>query len=177
MAYTDVPAIRGLLYGVQPVVMAIVLDAVSAGWSPHPQTHVYCICSPSARLSRCSSSTFHFQSPSARPPWRQCYSSAGSQAVFQMAGHASPLAPSAEESAAASRAEEHRSLGHALEVVTHLPDIVVVPARPAVRLAQARPTPSYQEMWFFTQAAFVTFGGAYAVLATSPTWRSTATAG
>src|SRR5437588_11123479 len=28
VAYTDVPAIRGLLYGVQPVVMAIVLDAV-----------------------------------------------------------------------------------------------------------------------------------------------------
>src|SRR5215216_1875654 len=28
VAYTDVPAIRGLLYGVQPAVMAIVLDAV-----------------------------------------------------------------------------------------------------------------------------------------------------
>src|SRR5947209_5296661 len=28
VAYTDVPVIRGLLYGVQPVVMAIVLDAV-----------------------------------------------------------------------------------------------------------------------------------------------------
>src|SRR5215211_6943492 len=28
VAYTDVPIIRGLLYGVQPVVMAIVLDAV-----------------------------------------------------------------------------------------------------------------------------------------------------
>jgi chromate transport protein ChrA len=27
VAYTDVPVIRGLLYGVQPVVMAIVLDA------------------------------------------------------------------------------------------------------------------------------------------------------
>jgi chromate transporter len=28
VTYTDVPVIRGLLYGVQPVVMAIVLDAV-----------------------------------------------------------------------------------------------------------------------------------------------------
>src|SRR5437660_3187462 len=28
VAYTDVPVVRGLLYGVQPVVMAIVLDAV-----------------------------------------------------------------------------------------------------------------------------------------------------
>src|SRR4030081_1161953 len=28
VAYSDVPAIRGLLYGVQPVVMAIVLDAL-----------------------------------------------------------------------------------------------------------------------------------------------------
>src|SRR5437879_13876490 len=31
VAYTDVPVIRGLLYGVQPVVMAIVLDAVIRG--------------------------------------------------------------------------------------------------------------------------------------------------
>src|SRR5258708_27135111 len=56
VAYTDVPVIRGLLYGVQPVVMAIVLDAVIRA-GRRTLKLACCMYSPSARLSRCSSST------------------------------------------------------------------------------------------------------------------------
>src|SRR5207247_3262312 len=83
--------------------------------------------------------------------------------VFQMAAHASLLASTAEESAAASRAEDHRSLGHALKVVATFLALWLVPLGLLYAWRGAADT-LVQEMWFFTQAAFVTFGGAYAVL-------------
>src|SRR2546423_13949634 len=51
VAYTDVPAIRGLLYGVQPVVMAVVLDAllrVGGRALKHPLLYVFAIAAFSA---------------------------------------------------------------------------------------------------------------------------------
>jgi chromate transporter len=162
VAYTDVPAVRGLLYGVQPVVMAIVLDAVirvGRRTLKHRLLYVFALAAFVALFF------LHLPFPL----------TIGSAAlaglvlqrwlpdVFRSAGHGPSHAPTAEEAAAAARTERHRSLGHALKVVGTFVLLWLVPLAVLYVWRGGNDT-LVQEMWFFTQAAFVTFGGAYAVL-------------
>jgi chromate transporter len=82
--------------------------------------------------------------------------------VFGPTGHGRAQG-TAEESSAASRAERHRTLGHALKVIGTFLVLWLMPLA-ALYLWRGGADTLVQEMWFFTQAAFVTFGGAYAVL-------------
>jgi chromate transporter len=162
VAYADVPVIRGLLYGVQPVVMAIVLDAVlrvGRRTLKHRLLYVFAVGAFVA--------LFFLHVPFPLTIGLAALGGVVLQrwqpAVFQSAGHSPAQAPTAEESAAAVRSEQHRSLGHALKVVATFLVLWLVPLGLLYAWRGGADT-LVQEMWFFTQAAFVTFGGAYAVL-------------
>src|SRR5438105_11844500 len=162
VAYTDVPVIRGLLYGVQPVVMAIVLDAVlrvGQRTLKHRPLYVFAI---GAFVS-----LFLLHVPSPLTIGLAAVAGLVLQRwlpeVFRSAGHGPDHAPTAEETAAALRTEQHRSFGHALKVVATFLVLWLVPLA-ALYAWRGGADTLVLEMWFFTQAAFVTFGGAYAVL-------------
>ena len=115
VAYTDVPVIRGLLYGVQPVVMAIVLDAVirvGRRTLKHRLLYVFAIGAFVA--------LFFFHVPFPLTIGLAALAGLVLQRwlpqVFRSAGHGPDHAPTAEETSAAARTEQHRSLGHALKV-------------------------------------------------------------
>jgi chromate transporter len=162
VAFTDVPVIRGLLYGVQPVVMAIVLDAVlrvGRRTLKHPVLYAFAVGAFVA--------LFFLHVPFPITIGIAALAALGLQRwqpeVFRATGHGGAHAERSEDSAAASRAEEHRSLAHALKVVGTFLALWLVPLGVLYAWRGGADT-LVQEMWFFTQAAFVTFGGAYAVL-------------
>ena len=162
VAYTDVPVIRGLLYGVQPVVMAIVVDAVlrvGRRTLKHRLLYVFAIGAFVA--------LFFLHVPFPITIGVAALAALDMQRwlpeVFRPAGHRPGHAPTAEEMAAAARTEQHRSLGHALKVVATFLVLWLVPLA-ALYVWRGGADTLVLEMWFFTQAAFVTFGGAYAVL-------------
>jgi chromate transporter len=161
VGFTDVPVIRGLLYGVQPVVMAIVLDAVlrvGKRTLKHPLLHVFAVAAFVGLFF------LHLAFPLtiglaalaglALQRWRP--------EVFRGGEHAAHAA-SGEESASIAATQEHRTWGHALRVVGVFLALWLVPLALLYAWRGGADTLT-QEMWFFTQAAFVTFGGAYAVL-------------
>jgi chromate transporter len=161
VGFTDVPAIRGLLYGVQPVVMAIVLDAVlrvGKRTLRHPLLYAFAVAAFVALFF------LHVPFPLTiglaaltgvvLQRWRP--------EVFRGGGHGAHAA-SAEELAAVSATQEHRTGRHALRVIGVFLALWLVPLA-LLYVARGGADTLTQEMWFFTQAAFVTFGGAYAVL-------------
>jgi chromate transporter len=161
VGFTDVPVIRGLLYGVQPVVMAIVLDAVlrvGKRTLKHPLLYAFAVAAFVALFF------LHVPFPLTiglaalagvvLQRWRP--------EVFRGGGHGGH-APSAEELAAVSATQEHRTWGHALRVIGIFLALWLVPLA-LLYVSRGGADTLTQEMWFFTQAAFVTFGGAYAVL-------------
>ncbi len=162
VAYTDVPVIRGLLYGVQPVVMAIVLDAVlrvGRRTLKHRLLYLFAIGAFVALFFL-------------RIPFPITIGGAALAAlvlqgwqpdVFRPAVHGGGDSTTAEESAAASRTARQRSVAHALKVVATFLALWLAPLI-ALYVWRGSADTLFQEMWFFTQAAFVTFGGAYAVL-------------
>jgi chromate transporter len=162
VAYTDVPAIRGLLYGVQPVVMAIVLDAVvrvGRRTLKHPLLYAFAIGAFVAlfllhlpfpltiALAAIAAAVLH--------RWRP--------EVFRPAGHDGGQAVAAEEAAAARQTQRQRTFGHAIKIIATFLVLWLVPLSLLFAWRGATDT-LVRELWFFTQAAFVTFGGAYAVL-------------
>jgi chromate transporter len=162
VAYTDVPVIRGLLYGVQPVVMAIVLDAVlrvGRRTLKHRLLYVFAIAAFVALFF------LHVPFPItigvaalaglALQGWQPD--------VFRPAAHGGAHASTAEESTAARLTQQHRTLGHALKVIVTFLTLWLVPLA-ALYVWRGAADTLVKEMSFFTQAAFVTFGGAYAVL-------------
>lgn len=163
VGYTDVPVIRGLLYGVQPVVMAIVVDAVirvARRTLKHRVLYLFAIGAFAALFF------FHVPFPltigSAAVAgivlqrWRP--------EVFRPVSHGDSHTPEAEGSVALSRAEQQRTVAHALKIILTFVILWLVPIG-VLFVWRGTPTDTLvQEMWFFTQAAFVTFGGAYAVL-------------
>jgi len=162
VAYTDVPVIRGLLYGVQPVVMAIVLDAVlrvGRRTLKHRLLYVFAIVAFVA--------LFFLHVPF--PITIGVAALAGlvlqrwQPDVFRPAAHGGAHAITAEESTAARLTQQHRTFSHALKVVAVFLALWLVPLA-ALYMWRGGADTLVQEMWFFTQAAFVTFGGAYAVL-------------
>ncbi len=158
VAYSDVPVIRGLLYGVQPVVMAIVLDAVlrvGKRTLKHRLLYLFAVAAFIALFF------FHLSFPVTIA----CAAGAGlllqrwQPAVFRTGGGHSADAVSETQADTSS----HRSLRHALKVCAVFLVLWLVPV--GILLAwRGWSDVLTQQMWFFTQAAFVTFGGAYAVL-------------
>jgi chromate transporter len=162
VAYTDVPVIRGLLYGVQPVVMAIVLDAVlrvGRRTLKHRLLYVFAIAAFVALFF------LHLPFPItigvaalaglALQGWQP--------EVFRPAAHGGGHGSTVEETTAARLTEQHRTVGHALKVIATFLALWLIPLA-ALYVWRGGADTLVQEMWFFTQAAFVTFGGAYAVL-------------
>src|SRR5438105_6259982 len=126
VAYTDVPVIRGLLYGVQPVVMAIVVDAVlrvGRRTLKHRLLYVFAIGAFVALFF------LHVPFPVtiALAALAGLVLQGWLPAVFRFAGHGPDHAPAADEMAAAARTEQHRSLGHALKVVATFLVLWLVP--------------------------------------------------
>jgi chromate transporter len=157
VAYTDVAVIRGALYGVQPVVMTIVLDAVlrvGRRTLKHRLLYLFAMGAFVALF------VFHIPFPLTiglaagaalvLQRWQPL--------VFRSAGQGASHAQ-----AAAGQTGQHRSLAYALKVVAVFLVLWLVPLGLLFAWRGAADT-LVHEMWFFTQAAFVTFGGAYAVL-------------
>jgi chromate transporter len=161
VAYTDVPVVRGLLYGVQPVVMAIVLDAVirvGQRTLKHALLYVF------AAAAFVALFVLHVSFPITigvaalvavvLQRWRP--------EVFRGGSHRAPTAEG-EHPAPAPETTEHRSPAHALKVIGVFLACWLVPLALLLGWRGSNDVLT-QEMWFFTEAAFVTFGGAYAVL-------------
>ncbi len=158
VAYTDVPVIRGLLYGVQPVVMAIVLDAVlrvGKRTLKHPVLYLF------AAAAFVGLFFLHLSFPVTIA----CAAVAGlvlqrwQPAVFRAGGehHVDGASDTQADTSG------HRSLAHALKVTGVFLVMWLVPVL-ALLMWRGWSDVLTQQIWFFTQAAFVTFGGAYAVL-------------
>jgi chromate transporter len=162
VAYTDVPVVRGLLYGVQPVVMAIVLDAVLRVGRRTLRHRLLYLFAIGAFVA-----LFFVHVPFPVTIGLAALGAAVLQrwqpVVFQSAGHGPAHPPTLEDSEAAARSEQHRSLSHALKVVATFLALWLVPLG-LLYVWRGGSDTLVKEMWFFTQAAFVTFGGAYAVL-------------
>jgi chromate transporter len=162
VAYTDVPVIRGLLYGVQPVVMAIVLDAVlrvGRRTLKHRLLYVFAIGAFVALFFLHVAFPFTIGLAALAAVLLQGWQ----PDVFRPAGHAGAHASTLEEVAAVQQTEHHRTIDHALKVVATFLALWLGPLA-ALYVWRGGDDTLVREMWFFTQAAFVTFGGAYAVL-------------
>jgi chromate transporter len=153
VAYGDVPVVRGLLYGLQPVVIAIVLDAlIRIG----RRTLRNVLLGVFAALAFVAIYFLHLPFPLVIATaalgglvlqrWRPH--------VFHTASHSQPSAPID---------PPQPSLVVALMVLAVFAVLWFVPLA-ALLAWRGWQDVLTQEMWFFTQAAFVTFGGAYAVL-------------
>ena len=164
VAYTEVPVVKGLMYGIQPVVTAIVLDAILRvgkrtlrhglligfaaaafvaiffGHLPFPLV-IGAAALGGLVLKRWFPTVFQ---PPAHGPTQ-----AGEQAE-----HPAPIEPAQ---------AERPSRVAALRVVGAFLVLWLVPLG-ALWAWRGSGDVLAQEMWFFTQAALVTFGGAYAVL-------------
>jgi len=162
VAYTDVPVIRGLLYGVQPVVMAIVLDAVLRVGRRTLKHRLLYLFAVGAFLA-----LFFLHIPFPITIGAAALAAMLLQRwqpeVFRPVTHGRGESTTAEESSSVSRTAQHRTVSHALKVVAAFLALWLVPLATLLAWRGAGDT-LVQEMWFFTQAAFVTFGGAYAVL-------------
>jgi chromate transporter len=158
-AHGDVPVIAGLLYGIQPVVIAILLDAllrVGKRTLRHP------VLVGVAAAAFVAIYVFGVRFPvvvlcAAGLGWligRRWPEIVRAQGHGDSSGHVSDLAESHEASGKLSRN---------LKVIAICALLWAVPF--ALLVAFLGPSNVLtQEMVFFTQAAFVTFGGAYAVL-------------
>src|ERR1700738_2192075 len=116
VAATDVPVIRGLLYGVQPVVMAIVLDAVlrvGRRTLKHRLLYVFAIAAFVALFF------LHLPFPItiAVAALAGLVLQGWQPDVFRPAAHGGARASTAEESTAARLTQQHRTFAHALKVV------------------------------------------------------------
>jgi chromate transporter len=160
VAHSDVPAITGLLYGIQPVVIAIVVEAVLR-ISRRALNHYLLV-----GFAVVAFVALYFFSA----PFPLVVLGAGlgglllSRAVpeaFESGGHGS----SEEEASAVDRAES-RGRPSALRNLRLAGTFVVLWAVPvgAVWIWRGGEDVLVREALFFTGAAFVTFGGAYAVL-------------
>ena len=153
----DVPAIAGLLYGIQTVVIAIVVEAVvRIGRRALRHPVLYAI------AAAAFIALFFFAVPF---PLVLASAAAGGALLhtrwpepFQGQGHGGEGAAAEDEVARGTP-----SLAHVVKVVAVCSALWAVPVG-ALLLWRGGSDVLVQEALFFTQAAFVTFGGAYAVL-------------
>lgn len=157
VAYSNVPAVTGLLYGVQPVVVAIVFEAVlriGKRTLKHPALILFAVASFVAiyflsvpfplvvGLAALGGFLLHFRYP----------------AVFQTQGHGD----AGEEEEPAERSAPPSMLRN-LKLIGIFAVLWVLPVG-ALYLWRGPDDVLVQQALFFTGAAFVTFGGAYSVL-------------
>jgi chromate transporter len=163
---SGVPAIGGLLYGIQPVVIAIVVDAVirlGRRTLRHPLLLGFAVAAFVA---------IYFL----RMPFPLVIGAAALGGLLLQGqyprifrptqhgpGHAGGGGKNAHEAPVELLEREHPTLGRALRVIGGFLALWLVPLG-ALWLWRGWGDVLTQEMWFFTQAAFVTLGGAYAVL-------------
>ena len=169
MAYGNVPAVAGVLYGIKPAVVAIVLHAawrIGSRALKHPVLWViaalafvaifaFAVPFPAivlaARRRSATSAAASRRTRSRRAARTRRGSGAHAPAVID---DDTPTPPHARCSAGAARARRRRrSLA--------LWAVALGAARRGVRAGRRR---CAQMGWFFTKAALLTFGGAYAVL-------------
>ncbi|MDP8948721.1 MAG: chromate efflux transporter [Actinomycetota bacterium] len=161
VAYSDVPAVTGLLYGVQPVVVAIVLEAVLrigrralrhaalVAFAVASFVAIYFLSVPFPLVvlaAGLAGFLLHFRYPE----------------IFRTGGHGEAAADEAEESfgkVSAGRPSVFRNL----KLVGIFLVLWVVPVG-AIYLWRGGGDMLLDQALFFTWAAFVTFGGAYSVL-------------
>jgi len=161
VAYSDVPAITGLLYGVQPVVIAIVVEAVLRIGNRSLNNAVL------AAFALVAFVALYFLSVPF--PLVVVAAALGGvilqrfvPAAFRTQGHGSA---EGEEATAIARAPESTrpSLLRNLRLLGTFLVLWAVPVG-AVWIWRGGEDVLFREALFFTGAAFVTFGGAYAVL-------------
>ncbi len=162
VAYSDVPAVTGLLYGVQPVVIAVVLEAVLrigrrtlhhaalVAFAVVSFVAIYFLSVPFP-LVVLGAATLGFLLHLRYPD------------VFQIQGH-DGASPEDEEYPSGETAPHQRpSMLHNLQLLGVFLFLWVVPVG-ALWLWRGGDDVLVDEALFFTGAAFVTFGGAYSVL-------------
>lgn len=157
VAYSNIPAVTGLLYGVQPVVVAVVFEAVlriGKRTLKHPALIFFAVASFVAiyflsvpfplvvGLAALAGYLLHFRYPE----------------VFQVRGHGD----AGEEEALAERSTPPSMLRN-LKLIGIFTVLWVLPVG-ALYLWRGPNDVLVDEALFFTGAAFVTFGGAYSVL-------------
>ncbi|MBA2442400.1 MAG: chromate efflux transporter [Rubrobacter sp.] len=162
VAHSDVPAINGLLYGVQPVVIAVVVEAVMrigrrtlthvalAGFAVVSFIAIYLLSVP-------------FPAVVAAAALGGVLLGRFVPAAVQPGGHGSGARSNEEEADDRESSNGRPSLGRNLRLVGTFVMLWALPVG-AVWIWRGGEDVLIREALFFTGAAFVTFGGAYAVL-------------
>jgi chromate transporter len=162
VAYSDVSAVTGLLYGVQPVVVAVVLEAVLrigrrtlrhaalVAFAVASFVAIYFLSVPFPLVvlaAALAGFLLHFRYPE----------------VFRTGGHGRVAADEEAEESFERVPEEHPSMFRKLRIVSLFVVLWAVPVG-AIYLWRGGGDVLVDQALFFTGAAFVTFGGAYSVL-------------
>ncbi len=160
VAHSDVPAIRGLLYGVQPVVIAIVVEAVMR-IGKRALGHGALVAFAVAAFV----ALFFFAVPFPLVVIAAAVGGMVLQRFVPDAFRASGHGPGEEEASAVDEAAAtvRPSMGRNLRLLGTFAVLWAVPVG-AVFLWRGGEDVLAREALYFTGAAFVTFGGAYAVL-------------
>ncbi len=163
VAYSDVPAITGLLYGVQPVVIAIVVEAVMR-IGKRALNHGVLVAFAAVSFVAIYFLSVPFPAVVAAAALGGVLLARFSPGAFRAGGHDS--APGGDEEATIgddpSRATRP-SLGRNLRLLGVFLFLWVAPVG-ALWLWRGGEDVLVREALFFTGAAFLTFGGAYSVL-------------
>ncbi len=161
VAYSDVPAITGLLYGVQPVVIAIVVEAVLR-IGKRSLNHTALMAFALVAFIALYFLSVPFPLVVVAAALGGVILQRFVPAAFQTQGHGST---EREEATATDQAPEstHPSALRNLRLLGTFLVLWVVPVG-AVWIWRGGEDVLFREALFFTGAAFVTFGGAYAVL-------------
>jgi chromate transporter len=161
VAYSDVSAVSGLLYGVQPVVVAVVLEAVLrigrrtlrhaalVAFAVASFVAIYFLSVPFPLVvlaAALAGFLLHFRYPE----------------VFRPGGHDGAAADEVEDSLEKGP-DRHPSMLRNLRIVSLFVVLWAVPVG-AIYLWRGGGDVLVDQALFFTGAAFVTFGGAYSVL-------------
>src|SRR5215203_4926934 len=161
VAHSDVPAITGLLYGIQPVVIAIVVEAVLR-IAKRALNHYLLIGFSVAAFVALYFLSVPFPLVVLAAALGGLLLSSAVPEAFERGGHGS----SEEEESAVDRVASGDRRPTMLRNLRLLGTFVVLWAVPvgAVWIWRGGEDVLFREALFFTGAAFVTFGGAYAVL-------------
>ena len=162
VAHADVPAIAGLFYGVQAVVIAIVLEAVlriGKRALRHPALFAFA----AAAFVALAFLSIPFPIVIAAAALAGLVLQRWWPHVFRPAGTASPENTTAPQPADGSFEPSYPPLTRALAIAAVFVVLWAIPVG-ALRLWRGSDDVLVQEALFFTRAAFITFGGAYAVL-------------
>src|SRR5215213_7978128 len=160
VAHSDVPAITGLLYGIQPVVIAIVVEAVIR-IAKRDLNHYLLIGFSVAAFVALYFLSVPFPLVVLAAALGGLLLSSAVPEAFERGGHGS----SQEEESAVDRvvSNGHPSMLRNLRLLLTFLVLWALPVG-AVWIWRGGEDVLFREALFFTGAAFVTFGGAYAVL-------------